>query len=451
MTARDTTLSDKLRRMSSRLLSDRARLPSVCLGVVAALTLGACGDKENGDGTATTMNSSDSTATSSQSTTGQGGNGSATAPTAGDPSASSTGTAPGVTSTSGGTTSNTATTPSTGSPPTGTMSNTGSTSSGTATGTGGSEDPGSTGEGGTASAGGTDDPGTTDDSAEGGSGGEGEGGSGGDEVGEGNGGNGGSGETPSGECTREFLDGLLDDYFAALSAGDPSTLPLAANVKFTENAEESEIGSTDFWMNAGDTKYSQRALDTTACAAAAEAVVPEGTTDLPVALRIKVEAGELTEIETIVVRQGDYTASFAVDSDPDAIIAIADDIGWDDEVPDADRATREELAAWIDKYFRTFPSGVCNVTGDCRRLENGGGNFSCGTGASCSGDSPTSGGVFEPRVIVVDEVRGIAAGFTIFDFMTTGHLDMHMVKMHGGEVYAVHAILRNTNGESGWD
>lgn len=440
--------------MSSRLLSDCARLPSVCLGVVAALTLGACGEKENGDGTATTMNSSDSTAASSQSTTGQGGNSSATAPTAGDPSESSTGTAPGVTSTSGGTTTNTATTPSTGSPPTGTMPNTGSTSSGTATGTGGSEDPGNTGEGGTASAGGTDDPGTTDDSAEGGSGGEGpvgEGGSGGDDVGEGNGGNGGSGETPSGECTREFLDGLLDDYFAALSAGDPSTLPLAASVKFTENAEESEIGSTDFWMNAGDTKYSQRALDTTACAAAAEAVVPEGTTDLPVALRIKVEAGELTEIETIVVRQGDYTASFAVDSDPDAIIAIADDIGWDDEVPDADRATREELAAWIDKYFRTFPSGVCNVTGDCRRLENGGGNFSCGTGASCSGDSPTSGGVFEPRVIVVDEVRGIAAGFTIFDFMTTGHLDMHMVKMHGGEVYAVHAILRNTNGESGWD
>jgi hypothetical protein len=130
---------------------------------------------------------------------------------------------------------------------------------------------------------------------------------------------------------------------------------------------------------------------------------------------------------------------------------MAEEIGWHDEVPEAERATRQQLTSWIDKYFRAFPSGVCNVTGACRRLENGGGDFSCGAGASCSANTPTTGGEFVPRVIVVDEVRGIAAGFTIFDFMTTGHLDMHMIKMSGGEVHAVHAILRDTNGESGWD
>ncbi len=261
----------------------------------------------------------------------------------------------------------------------------------------------------------------------------------------------GSGGTSSGECTRELLDGMLDDYFAALSAGDPSTLPLATNVKFTENAQAGQLGMTEFWKNAGDTKYSQRALDTTACSAAAQAVVPESGEDLPIGLRIKVVGGKMTEIETIVVRPGDYTASFAVDSNPAAIIDIAEDIGWHDEVPQAQRPTRQQLTAWVDKYFRAFPSGVCNVTSACRRLENGGGNFSCGTGASCSASTPTTGGEFEPRVIVVDEVRGIAAGFTIFDFQTTGHLDMHMIKMSGGQVHAVHAILRNTNGQSGWD
>jgi len=244
---------------------------------------------------------------------------------------------------------------------------------------------------------------------------------------------------------------LLDDYFAALSAGDPATLPLAADVKFTENAEATTIGTTDFWKNAGDTKYAQRALDTEACSAAAQAVVPEGTTDRPVAVRLKVRDGKLTEVETIVVRPGDYSASFAVDSNPAAIIAIAEDIGWHDEVPADQRATRQQLTSWIEKYFRAFPSGVCNVTAACRRLENGGGNFSCGTGASCSPSTPTSGGTFEPRVTVVDELRGIAAGFTLFDYQTTGHLDMHMIKMSGGQVHAVHAILRNTNGKSGWD
>lgn len=261
----------------------------------------------------------------------------------------------------------------------------------------------------------------------------------------------GSGGAASTECTRPLLDGLLDSYFAALSAGDPSTLPLATNVKFTENAQTSQIGSTDFWKNAGETKYSQRALDTTACSAAAQAVIPEGTTDLPVGLRIKVVGGKMTEIETIVVRPGDYTASFAVASNPAAIINIAPDIGWHTEVPQAQRATRQQLTSWVDKYFRAFPSGVCNVTSACRRLENGGGNFSCGTGASCSASTPTTGGEFVPRVIVVDEVRGISAGFTIFDYQTTGHLDMHMIKMSGGQVHAVHAILRNTNGQSGWD
>jgi hypothetical protein len=180
-------------------------------------------------------------------------------------------------------------------------------------------------------------------------------------------------------------------------------------------------------------------------------VIPESGTDRPVGLRIKVEGAKMTEIETIVVRPGDYSASFAVASNPAAIIAIAEEIGWHDEVPAAQRPTRQQLTSWVDKYFRAFPSGVCNVTSACRRLENGGGNFSCGTGASCSANTPTTGGEFVPRVIVVDQLRGIAAGFTIFDFQTTGHLDMHMIKMSGGQVHAVHAILRNTDGESGWD
>ncbi|XXY45018.1 hypothetical protein WME91_33960 [Sorangium sp. So ce269] len=260
----------------------------------------------------------------------------------------------------------------------------------------------------------------------------------------------GSGGAPGGDCTRELLDGLLDDYFAALAVGDPSSLPLAEGVKFTENAMQAEIGTTDFWRNAGEVKHSQRALDTEACSAGAQAVIPEGGVDLPVALRIKVEGSEITEVETIVVRPGDYTASFAVASDPAAIIAISDDIGWHDEVPEAERATREELTSWIDKYFRAFPAGVCDVTAACKRLENGGGNFSCRTGASCSAGDPGSGGTFIPRVILADEVRGIAIGITMFDFMTDGHLDMHMIKMSGGEVHAVHAILRDTNGESGW-
>lgn len=260
----------------------------------------------------------------------------------------------------------------------------------------------------------------------------------------------GSGGTGGGvtECTRDLLSNSLDAYFVALEAGDPSTLPLAAGVKFTENAAESEIGTTDFWMNAGAVKHAQSALDTEECTVAAHAVVPEGTTDLPIAVRIKLAGGEMSEIESIVVRPGDYTASFAVDSNPAAIIAIADEVGWDDVVPEGDeRATREQLISWIDKYFRLFPQGVCNVTGDCTRLENGGGSFSCGAGASCSPGDPGNQANLNPRLILADVDRGIVVGLTILE----GHLDMHMAKMYGGEVHAVQAILRDTDGQSGWD
>jgi hypothetical protein len=319
----------------------------------------------------------------------------------------------------------------------------GDATSGGQPGAGGSSDTGGQpGSGGT-NAGGGGAPGQTGGAPTGGTGGQsGEGGA--------FGGAGGGGGSGSFECTRDALDKLVDDYFTALAAGDPSTLPLAPNVKFTENAEVTQIGSTDFWKNAGEAKHTQRALDTMACSVAVQAVVPEGNTDLPIGLRIEVEGGLMTEIETIVVRQGDYTASYAVASNPAAIISKAAEIGWHDEVPEGQRASREELAGWIDKYFRAFPNGVCNVSPSCRRLENGGGDFSCGTGASCSANLPTQSAMI-PRVIIVDEVRGITAGFTIFDFMADGHLDMHMAKMSGGQVHAVHALLRDTDGKSGWE
>ena len=55
-------------------------------------------------------------------------------------------------------------------------------------------------------------------------------------------GRGGGGGTAAGgtggattACTRELLKSTITAYFTALAAHNPSTLPLASNVKFTEN------------------------------------------------------------------------------------------------------------------------------------------------------------------------------------------------------------------------
>jgi hypothetical protein len=293
-------------------------------------------------------------------------------------------------------------------------------SSGGAGGGGGVSGSPAGGVGGTPGAGGTDGGGTAGASGSGG---------------------GGTGNTP---CTRELLSSTTDAYFTALEAHDPSTLPFASNAKFTENGEEVTIGEEGLWQTAGALVYKHSALDVDECSAMSQAVVPDGNMDIPLALRLKLVGGEITEIETIAVRPGDYSLG---QSDTDALAASANSVNWEDPVPEADRATREEIIAWMDKYFRMFPAGVCDVTSACRRIENGGGNFMCTAGAQCSGEDPgPEDNELTPRLILADVERGIGVGFTMFQ----GNTDMHMFKMHGGEVHGVSAVLGQA-GSSGWD
>ena len=113
--------------------------------------------------------------------------------------------------------------------------------------------------------------------------------------------------------------------------------------------------------------------------------------------------------------------------------------------PDRSARHAHGAHAWIDKYFRIFPRGVCNTTSACRRLENGGGNFVCSNGGSCDSGQPTGNAGMTPRSILADVETGIGVGFTMF----MGNTDMHMFKMYGGQVHAVHAILGGAS-SSGW-
>lgn len=259
------------------------------------------------------------------------------------------------------------------------------------------------------------------------------------------GGNGSGGSDGGDLCTRAALEGVLDAYFVALAAHDAASLPLSASVKFTENADAVEIGSAGLWTTAGAVKHTQYAVDLAECTIAAHAVVPDAATDVPMAVRIKVDTSSIIEVETIVARPGDYVQET---NDPGAIIDRADEIGWQVPVPEAERNSREEIIAWMEKYFSFFPLGVCNVTDSCMRLENGGGKYDCGSAATCSAGTPgPTDNNLPSRLILADVELGIGIGHTIYN----GHTDMHMFKMIDGEVTAVHAILSQSSGQSGWD
>jgi hypothetical protein len=315
------------------------------------------------------------------------------------------------------------------------------------TGTGGGAGSGATAgsSGGSSATAGTGGSGTAGTNAGTGGTSAGTGGTGGsNSTGSGAGGTGGSGGATA--CTRELLRNTITAYFTALAAHSATTLPVASNVKFTENGRVMTLGD-GLWRTAGAVKYSQSALDVETCGSGTHAVVPDGTMDIPVALRLKLVNQQITEIETIAVRPGDYMLSgqtFA--SNPAAIISANSTIMWETAVPTAQRNTRAELIAWIDKYFREFPMGVCNTVSSCRRLENGYGNFVCTSGASCVAGAPMGTPAMTPRALMADPETGIGVGMTMF----MGNTDMHMFKMYGGQVYAVHAILGGAT-SSGWE
>jgi hypothetical protein len=374
------------------------------------LVLSACG----GNGSGPNTNSGSGGAP------GSGGSASGGATSSGGATGSGGRTGSGGVAASGGTTSSG-----------GAAASGGQTGSGGVTGAGGDTSPpagGRSGGGGAAGRGGQ--PGHPDGGAPGAGGAGGKAGSGG-----------------AAGCTRDLLKRTVDAYFTALAAHSAATLPLAASVKFTENGKVLTVGQDGMWKTAGMVKGAHSALDVTTCSAASEAVVPDGAMDLPYALRLKLVDQQLTEIETIAVHPGDYKvsgSSFA--SDPAAILMSDTTVHWEQAVPTAQQNSYAELTSWMDKYFKVFPAGVCNTASSCKRLENGGGSFSCSAGASCQMGMPTGTPVLKSHAIFADADTGIGVGFDNF----MGNCDMHIFKMYGGMVYQVDAVLGACS-STGWD
>jgi uncharacterized lipoprotein len=84
--------------------------------------------------------------------------------------------------------------------------------------------------------------------------------------------------TSANGCTRETLKATVDKYFEALNARDHADLPLASEVKFTENGKELQIGE-GLWTTAGELKFKRSAFDTESCNSVTESTIAEEDTD----------------------------------------------------------------------------------------------------------------------------------------------------------------------------
>lgn len=277
-------------------------------------------------------------------------------------------------------------------------------------------------------------------------------------------------------CTREALKGIIGQYFSALEAHNPSTLPLAANVKFTENGVEMPVGE-GFWKTAGKTLLKRDLIDTYKCSTHSNVVIEEKytapKTPLPASkspfaslsakppadgtirpilygVRLKVENQKISEIETFVARETEFAFNAAN-------VLETKDQDWESIIPEEQRSSRLAMIAAADDYFDMFaekPKVRTPFAEVCDRWENGfwttkGGGEMGGVKLTAHDCSPkglviTNHG---PRRFLVDVEAGTVVAYVHF----AGSLpDFHMFRMRNGKVDLIQAVIGAAAKSMGW-
>ena len=253
-------------------------------------------------------------------------------------------------------------------------------------------------------------------------------------------------------CDRACLTDILTAYLDALVANDASSLPLAPDVRFTENGMERAL-TEGLWAVARSLSgYRQDFAEVGAGQAASFVRLEDSAGEVLLAVRLRVVERAIAEIETIVARRGEATF-FSPQN-----LTEADPV-YDAEISASERMPRDALIAIVDSYFE----GLENADGSdipfgsgASRNENG---VVTASGASISNLSAFSYiETIERRYPLVDEERGVALPFALFEIPggLTGARTLHIAelfKVEGGEIMKIHAIMVNQpfGTTSGWE
>lgn len=149
-------------------------------------------------------------------------------------------------------------------------------------------------------------------------------------------------------CDRACLAEVADLYFEALAADNPSMLPLAPNVKYTETGVVKPIGE-GLWNNVdGLPRYRVNVYDPQTGGIGIHAVVPERGIDTLLSLRLKVEDGLVTEVESLIIAGDSRIVGYQIED-----LTVPSRL-WSRKIPVAERNSRFEILAAAEAYFRGF-------------------------------------------------------------------------------------------------
>lgn len=263
-------------------------------------------------------------------------------------------------------------------------------------------------------------------------------------------------------CDRPCLQGLITQYLDAMLKHDPSGLPLAPNVRFTEDGDEKKLGEGLWKTIGGLSPFRQDVLDVRESTAGVHALVLENGNPVLLAVRLKVAGGKISEVETMVVRNQAEGMIFRPEAIKEPIPAM------NVTPPAGQRNTRAEMIGLAMRYPAGLKVGSF-VTSDARfgpeayRFENGqlmagrGCTFLAGCDNIREQRLPTLAGI-TARVAGVDEEQGIVwlrMNFGPGSLMRgEGVLSVfEMFKIYDGAIQAVEAFMRTVpeGKPSGWD
>ena len=295
-------------------------------------------------------------------------------------------------------------------------------------------------------------------------------------------------------CDRACLTNMVDQYIAAVVKHDPSGVPFAPGLKYTENAAAIHIGD-GLWVGAseGPTTFKIYAADPTSKQVAFYGVMKEFDKPIILALRLKVEDRKITEVGHVVVRSlREGGMANLVTPRP----------GLLETIPQSERVPRDQMFKAADSYFDAIEQSNGNLApfaDDCVRHENG-----MQTTSNTSPVQPDSNGTpmtpgrlklramgcrdainthilsyitkIQPRrLIVIDEEKGLVFGFPMFVHrgnvrqikivgvegvdtipMNFGPIDLQAAEIfaiRNGKIHEIEALgyLLPYNAKTGWE
>jgi hypothetical protein len=176
-------------------------------------------------------------------------------------------------------------------------------------------------------------------------------------------------DAPTTDCDRKCLYGFVDQYMDALIAKDPSRLPWAKTVKFTENNVELQIPDGLWGTVSGKGPEDMRAADVRRGQVTYFGIIDEHGAGGYLALRLKIMDRKISEVETIVDRKGNGPGPFG---DPNKMTSLP---LLDEDVPANERTPRATMVALADGYYNTLQLNDGHIftvfDPDCSRRENG--------------------------------------------------------------------------------